>query len=78
MRVVFEYNPLTAMKLEWNTKMKKIVFTTMIPPHGIPRDERQHFFPGDSYDAFAWDGECWMFEENVPLPIDKRLEGRQF
>ena len=75
-RMVFEYNPMVSMKLEWNRRLGKIVFTSMLPPYGIPMGEHQHYLPGDSYDGLAWDGECWVLEMDVRLPIDKGLQGR--
>jgi hypothetical protein len=76
-RVVFEYNPMASMKLEWNKRLGKIVFTAMLPPHGVPRGEYQLYLPADSYDGLSWDGQQWVFEMGVALPIDKRLQGRQ-
>ncbi|GHT16629.1 hypothetical protein AGMMS4956_19430 [Bacteroidia bacterium] len=67
-RVVFEYNPQAVIKLEYNNTLKKIIFTSLLPPAGAPRDARQLYLPDDSYDAFVWDGDCWMFEADVKLP----------
>jgi hypothetical protein len=76
-RVVFEYNPMAPMKLEWNGRKRKIVFTSMQPPYSMPLGAYEMYFPGDSYDGFTWDGECWMLEVDVKLPIDSRLEGKR-
>jgi hypothetical protein len=49
----------------------------MQPPYAMPLGAYEMYFPGDSYDGFTWDGECWMLEINVKLPIDRRLEGKK-
>jgi len=43
----------------------------------MPRDDFQYYLPGDSYDGLTWDGQMWMFEMDVRLPNDKRLQGMQ-
>jgi hypothetical protein len=34
------------------------------------------YMPGDSYDGLTWDGSQWVYELDVPLPIDRNLQGR--
>ena len=64
-RVVFEYSDKSSMSLKYEDKYDRIVFDHLSPESPSLAGVYSFYVPDFSYDAFIWDNESWVLNEDV-------------
>ena len=64
-RVVFEYSDKSSMSLKYEDKYDRIVFDHLSPESPSLAGVYSFYVPDFSYDAYIWDNESWVLNEDV-------------
>ena len=70
-RVIFEYSYMATMKLTYDNNLKAIVFEHLVPIEDRYRGQRSEYGSDLSFDGLKYDGNKWIFEENVKVKNKK-------
>ena len=73
-RLIFEYNKQAQMVLQWDDKMKMIVWDHLSPSEPKYQGIYQFYGPDFTYDALAFKRKQWIYIENVIVKNDKPEE----
>ncbi len=73
-RLIFEYNKQAQMVLQWDDKMKMIVWDHLSPSEPKYQGIYQFYGPDFTYDALAFKRKQWVYIENVIVKNDKPEE----
>lgn len=66
-RVIFQYSAKVKMSLQWNSKMKMIIFDHLAPPNSSYTDNYAFYGPDLSYDGLRFEAGKWQLVEKVDV-----------
>jgi hypothetical protein len=66
-RVVFQYSAKVKMSLNWNSKMKMIIFDHLAPPGSAYTGNYAYYGPDFSYDGLRFEGGRWELVEKIDV-----------
>ena len=70
-RVVLEYSEEAMLTLDYYPKKDRIVFDHLIPMRSDLESIREYYVPDGSYDALIYDGDGWVFSDDVDARVQK-------
>ena len=76
-RVVFEYSDKSSMSLKYEDKYGRIVFDHLSPESPTLAGVYSFYVPDFSYDAFLWENESWVLNEDVITLNDEEVNKNQ-
>jgi hypothetical protein len=76
-RVVFEYSDKSSMSLKYEDKYGRIVFDHLSPESPTLAGVYSFYVPDFSYDAFLWENESWVLNEDVIANNEEEVKKNQ-
>jgi hypothetical protein len=76
-RAVFEYNGEASMALNYDTRLKLIVFDHLIPMPGAQSGMYNMYGPDFTYDAYKWKKGKWQYIRDVDARNEKQFDTKK-
>lgn len=70
-RVIFEYDKMSQLPIEFDKRKKRVIFSHLTPIR-VLNDGTQIFAPDDSFDALVFKKDVWTQQEDVKVKTKKK------